>query len=218
MELPTMSHPMQTPATSQSDATRQTEALNQIEPAGASCCGFSKWGLGTLAAIALIAAGVGLFYAGRSSGNNQPIALPEIDATSAVTSEQFSMATGAVSDQVEGLFVLDHNSGLLQCSVIYPRIGQFAATFSTNVGEALASGGKGGKYMMVTGMADFPRSSQTPIGSGVVYVLDSSTGNYACYAIPFNQAMVNSNRPQSGQLRLIARGSANPLPDRGSLR
>ena len=54
------------------------------------------------------------------------------------------MATGEVSDDAEGLFVLDHNSGLLQCSVVYPRSGQFMARFQVNVAEALGSRGQKG--------------------------------------------------------------------------
>ncbi len=46
---------------------------------------------------------------------------------SAVVSEKFSIATGPVADDSEGFFMLDHNSGLLQCQVIYPRLGQVGA-------------------------------------------------------------------------------------------
>lgn len=208
---------LQSPRTPGSDVSHASQDA-EAGPLRPACCSMSRWGLGGFAALLVVAAGTVLFFAGRWSGSNEPLTLPEIDATAAVTSEQFSMATGEVSDRAEGLFVLDHNTGLLQCSVIYPRIGKFAATFTANVGDALASGGKGGQYMMVTGRADFPRSSQTPVGSAVVYVLDSTTGQYACYAVPFNQAFVNANRPQQGQLRLIAIGSANPLVDRDSLR
>jgi hypothetical protein len=145
-------------------------------------------------------------------------ALPLIHASAAVGSEKYSIATGDVSDDSEGLFVLDHNSGLLQCSVIYPRIGQFRARFSINVAEALGTGAKGGAYLMLTGRVQFPRASNRPAASTVVYVMDSATGNYACYGIPFDHTAVARNQPQQGLMVLIATGSANPVIDRDDLR
>ena len=186
------------------------------------CCGGGKWFLGLLLIAGITGAAVVAFFVGRSSalgGSNAPLSmdaftLPAIDATAAVASDNFAIATGHVAGEVEGLFVLDNNTGLLQCAVIYPRIGRFAANFTANVGDALASRGKGSKYLMVTGIADFRQASNNPMGQSVVYVLDSSTGNYACYAIPFSRVMMNANQPQTGPLQLIAVGNASPVIDR----
>ena len=144
--------------------------------------------------------------------------LPILNATAAVSSEKYSMATGAMSEDADGLIVLDHNSGLLQCSIIYPRLGRFMAQYSINVVDAIGSGGKGGNYMMLTGHADFPRASNRPAASTVIYVIDTATGNYACYGVPFNRGALNSNRPQKGSLVWIASGTANPVIDRDDLR
>ncbi|TWU23305.1 hypothetical protein Pla52o_28410 [Novipirellula galeiformis] len=181
------------------------------------CCTGKVYRSMALLVVSFCSVAVAAYFAGQSS--SQPsITFPTIDATAAVTSEKFSMATGPVSEDAEGLFVLDHNSGLLQCSVIYPRAGRFMASFTANVAEALASGGKGGSYMLVTGTADFPRASNRPAAPSVVYVLDTATGNYACYGIPFNRQLVNNNQPQMGPMVLIATGTANPLVDRDALR
>jgi hypothetical protein len=48
--------------------------------------------------------------------------------------------------------------------------------------------------------------------------MDTTTGNYACYGIPFNSVFVNAGRPQQGALVLISTGSANPVIDRDNLR
>ncbi len=170
-----------------------------------------------LLAMLLATAAAG-YFAGRAAQATQML-LPPIEATAAVSSEKFSMATGMISDRAEGLFVLDHNSGLLQCSVIYPRMTppRFLGLFTVNVGDALASGGKGGQYMMLTGLADFPSSSNRPAASSVIYVLDTSNGNYACYGIPFNAATMNAGRPQQGALVLLSTGTANPVIDRDRL-
>ena len=143
--------------------------------------------------------------------------LPALDATAAVTSEKFSMATGFVSNNSEALFVLDHNSGLLQCSVMYPRMGKFLGLFTVNVHDALGSD-KNAQYMMTTGQVDLPSSTSNPFASSTVYVLNTSTGMYACYAIPYSQTMMNSSKPQQGFLKLVTTGSADPIVDRDAIR
>ncbi|MCC9643766.1 hypothetical protein LOC71_15880 [Rhodopirellula sp. JC740] len=205
------------------------------------CCGGRGWMAGMLG-VTLAAVGTAVYFAGVASEARHGSALqaaiadqlsgqsgvsgelanwenlPVANATAAVSSEKFSLATGPVSDQADGLFVLDHNSGLLQCSVMYPRAGRFMATFTVNVADSLGTDGKGGSYIMATGVADFPRSSSNPVGRSVIYILDTSSGNYACYGVPFNAQAMNANRPQQGLLVLIGQGTANPIVDRDNLR
>lgn len=147
------------------------------------------------------------------------LAAAGIDATASATGEEFSIATGSVGKSAEGLFVLDHESGVLQCSVLYPRAGRFGATFATNVKEVLPGGGKGGGYLMVTGLAEFPGGSSQPLGAGaVVYVLDASTGGFACYGVPFNRVAETAGQPQQNTLVLVGTGQARQSIDRDSLR
>ena len=203
-------------------APSHDQELPTVESHG-SCCRFSSYWIAGLSLLAIIAVATAAFFIGRQSQSSQTATdlapgLPLIGATAAVTGDKFSMATGNVSDDAEGLFVLDHNSGLLQCSVIYPRVGRFLAKFQINVAEALGTGAKGGQYMMVTGRAQFPRASNRPAAATVVYVMDNATGNYACYGIPFNHTLVARAAPQQGALVLIDTGSANPVVDRDDLR
>lgn len=221
------SHPVDRPGDSSRPGSLPVLARGTDEFSPLGCCGWLRRATGrrlaigaaAMTAAVLLVAGIAFVF-GRWSvlesrlSANAAADLPLIDATAAVSGENFSMATGMVSADAEGLFLLDHNSGLLQCTVVYPRIGQFAASFTANVGDALATRGKGGKYLMVTGLTDFPQSSATPIGQSVVYVLDTATGNYAAYVVPFNRVMLNSNQPQVGPMRLLAVGTASPIVDR----
>lgn len=180
-----------------------------------------------LAVVTLVSLFAAAYFAGQTHALRQAAApsespmpglkLPVLDATAAVTSEKFSMATGFVSGKAEGLFVLDHNSGLLQCSVMYPRMGKFLGLFTINVHDALGAD-KNAQYMMSTGLVDLPSSNNNPFASSTVYVLNTTTGTYACYAIPFSQTMMNSNKPQQGYLQLVATGSADPVIDRDAIR
>jgi len=189
-----------------------------------NCCGWAKWAFGAMVLVTLVSISIAAYFAGRASRATDFHAsqignlFPTIDAAAAVTSEKFSLATGPVSPDADGLFMLDHNSGLLQCSVIYPRLGRFMANFTVNVNEALPSGGKGGQYMIATGLANFPSSSSRPAASSVVYVLEVTSGKYACYGIPFNRVALNANQPQQSPMILISTGTANPLIDRDNLR
>ncbi|WP_146518585.1 hypothetical protein [Stieleria varia] len=201
------------------------------ETGGPCCSGAKIWNSlrhygWRVTGVAVVAASLftATFFAGKATSLSEQLnrpqtgfnipGLPTIGATASVTSEKFSMATGPVSQQAEGLFVLDHNSGLLQCSVMYPRQGRFLGLFTVNVMEALGSGDKGGGYIMATGLVDMPSSSQNPVASSVVYVLNTSTGAYACYGIPFDRVSMNGGRPQQAPMVLVAVGNADPILDR----
>ena len=213
------------PAETPAPAAREAPAAGSLPMfAAPRCCGGLRKTAAIGAAVVLAAVLVAsAYFVGRARGRaDQPVTwtgqLPPIDATGSVSSEQYSLATGLVTDEAEGMFVLDHNSGLLQCSVMYPRAGRFMATFTANVADALPTGGKGGRYIMTTGRVDFPRASNRPVGSSVVYVLDTATGSYACYGVPFDRSAMNIGRPQQGMLPLLATGNASPILDRDSLR
>ncbi len=207
----------------------------EIPSARSACCSWARFTspaviIPALVVVTIVSICAAAFFAGRSSAVASSDAvsavdqqawldnLPVINASTAASSDKFSIATGPVSQEAEGLFVLDNNSGLLQCRVIYPRIGTFRAQFTANVADALGAGGKGGSYIMVTGQVDFPRASNRPAANGVVYVMDTASGNYACYGIPFDASSVPNNRPQQGLMVLIGQGSANPVIDRDDLR
>jgi hypothetical protein len=182
-------------------------------PSGVCCAGLSRR---LIAAVAVLVAVTGGFAAGRWSAPPQWV-LPErlIDAAGGVTSDEFSMSTGMVGNQAEGLFILDHASGLLQCAVLYPRAGTFGAIYQANVQQQLASGGRNSKYLLITGTANFPGGGNQGLGpTSVAYVLDSSTGAFAAYAVPFDRTMANSNNPQQGALMPIASGQARGVAAR----
>jgi hypothetical protein len=186
-----------------------------------NCCSLQRLAITSMAVVTLISVGIGSYFAGRSQSplNQEMSQLPLLDAAAAVSDEKYSIATGIVSEEADGFFVLDHNSGLLQCNVIYPRIGgKFMARFSTNVNEAVGTGAKGSKYMMLTGRAQFPRASNRPAAATVVYVMDTASGKYSCFGIPYDRVVANANRPQQGAMILLTTGTANPVIDRDNLR
>ncbi len=169
----------------------------------------------------VLAAGLGFggYLVGRSTQSTEPVfqfpALP-LDATATDSGDEFAIATGTVSEDAEGLFLLDYATGLLQCHVLYTRgTPQIGAVFQANIKEILpGDAGKGGsKYLMVTGRAEFPGNNQNA-GSTVCYVLDTVTGSYAVFGVPFQRTAVNAGQAQMRPLVFITKGEARGLPDR----
>lgn len=189
--------------------------MNENSPR--NCCPGLQGFIGFL--VAGLIAGLGFWAGANLTGHDQTTAglsiTPDmINASASATSDQFSIATGSVSSEAEGLFVLDHETGLLQCYVLYPRTSKFGAKFQTNIREALPSvqGQKGAKYLMVTGGAALRsgRGNVTPAGT-VVYVLDAVSGNFVCYGMTFNRSAVNAGQPQTGVLIPLETGQARQL-------
>jgi len=179
----------------------------------------------TMACVTIVSLATAGYFAGlsavgradnRTAENAFPFAMPTtIDAVGAVSSEKYSIATGVVSEEAEGFFVLDHNSGIVQCSVFYPRVGKFMATFTGNAGELVGAGGKGGSYLMVTGQADMTRGGRPgTLAPTLLYVLNTASGNYGVFSVPFDRQALAQGRPQQGVMIPMGTGTAALVPTR----
>ena len=131
-------------------------------------------------------------------------------ADTAASGEQLSFATGLIDTNLEGLFVLDHLTGTLQCWVVNPRGGGVAGIYTTNVGAALATEKEGkADYVLATGAMDF--SGMQSIGnlrpaSCVVYVGEGNSGKVVGYSLFFNRTAMLAGRAQGGQLQQVCIG------------
>lgn len=163
--------------------------------------------------------GVGMMIgtmATYSSLSQPSLQLPEtlLQATASHGSDQFAIATGPISSEVEGVFFLDYITGDLTCLVVYPRTGKFSATYKTNVVSDLGiEQGKTPKYVMVTGGADFRAQNTGNLrpANCVVYVADANTGAFVAYGLPWNNAFANTGRPQGGTFTRLINGKAREL-------
>jgi len=181
--------------------------------------------LGAMACVTIVSLATAGYFAGFSAakqGSAQAVAdafpfpIPKtIDAVASDTGDKYSIATGIVSDEAEGFFVLDHNSGVVQCTVFYPRVGKFLATFTGNAAELVGAGGKGGSYLMVTGQADTSRGARPgAFAPTLLYVLNTASGNYGVFSIPFDRQALAQGRPQQGVLIPVGTGTAAVVPTR----
>lgn len=133
-----------------------------------------------------------------------------VRADSATGNESFAMATGAVDQDVDGLMTLDFLSGELQCVVLNRRTGKFNGLFKANVSADLGIG-QNTKYLMVTGRSNSPGQG----GNSVIYVMDTTTGNFGVYGVPWRTDLASNQSPQSGALILTDVGKARNVPIRG---
>lgn len=158
------------------------------------------------------------------SWESPQLVLPETHLRAMATDgdDSFAVATGMVSEDTEGVFFLEFETGNLTCAVIYPKTGTFGARFATNVTEVLVPSKqkKNQKYLMVTGLtaAKAGFTGNVRPASSVVYVVDSSTGQFACYTMPWNRQAANLGQPQEAPMKLVYQGVVGQLGgDRGAV-
>ena len=161
-----------------------------------------------LAGGLLVGAGLafGLWIGTQSSSNRWADAFPDLPervlhtATAASVGDSFALATGAIDEDAEGVFVLDFLTGNLRCAVLNHRTGKFSALFQANVARDLGVT-KNGKYQIVTGIVNFNRGASVFQPSlSVVYVLDSNSGNMIAYGIPWRREAATTGQRQFGAL------------------
>lgn len=131
-----------------------------------------------------------------------------LSATASHGADTMAISTGPIDDS-EGLFVLDFLTGELTCFVLNSRSGKFDAGFKANVIQALGvEPGKKPKYLMVTGVANFPRGIGGRLGQCAVYVVDSNTGNFGVWGVPYNRNAAATGTLQMAPLYFINAGKA----------
>jgi hypothetical protein len=129
----------------------------------------------------------------------------QLKATATHGSDTFAIATGAIDEDVEGLFTLDYLTGDLQCFVINPRNGAVGGWFKTNVAAAF-SGERGKKpaYLLTTGhiTPTGGYGAGKPAGC-LCYVADANTGEVAAFTFPWVKAATTAGQPQMRPMSLV---------------
>lgn len=145
------------------------------------------------------------------------IGVPQgVHASTASGTDGFSVATGPIDENVEGLFLLDGLTGDLTCNVVSVFNGKFFARMQRNVLNDLnLDNDKNTRLLMVTGSWRFrSQTSQRRPSNSLVYVVDSSSGNYAAYAVPWNKLAANKGRQGNhvDEIILLDKGTARETP------
>ncbi len=163
-----------------------------------------------LAVLVFAAAALGTWSGNRYSRSTEVASPIRLLADTAARGKTLSLATGLVSPEVEGLYILDHASGLLQCWILNPRTGAVGGIFQTNVVTEFGADKIGaGDYTLVTGGFAFTGGVSGNMGpaNSIVYIADEATGNIVVYSFSFNRTMLNRGVMQQGILNVVCKGT-----------
>ena len=117
-------------------------------------------------------------------------------------SENFTIATGALDDELEGVFFLDFLTGSLKAAVLSTSTGRFTSMYETNVMNDLGvNAAQNPKFLMVTGTAGLRKTgANVQPGNSVVYVTEITTGRVAAYAVPWTRGQATASTAVRGAL------------------
>ncbi len=139
-----------------------------------------------------------------------------VQATATARNDSFSAATGSIDENVEGLFLLDPLTGQLSCYILNPYKLAFTMVYRYN--KVLEDLGmqkeKGARLLLLTGLVDYKLKSGTEKPSqAVAYVVDSASGNFAAYAVPWKKSIITTSqkKPHIGSLRLLHKGQSRNI-------
>ena len=141
-----------------------------------------------------------LFVAGVAVGSlaHRP-ELPRVSAATAVSDEAFAACTAPIDEGMEGLFLLDFQTGDLTGGVLNRNTAKFTTVYRYNVLKDLdfkAGKVKNPKFLLTTGLANFVGNAGNSMARSVLYVTDASTGVTVAYAIPWNAAQAGAGAAQ----------------------
>jgi hypothetical protein len=164
--------------------------------------------IGLLIAVTVVS-GVGAFF-GSQMGVSETDRLIQLHAGTAARGKSVSMATGSIDGNVEGLFILNHASGELQCWVLSPRTGAVGGIYRANVPADMGND-KGGEadYVMATGGFFFTgnKGGNVAPGQSVCYVADTKSGKVVGYGLQYDQQGIRRGVMQSGLLQAVCNGT-----------
>lgn len=142
-------------------------------------------------------------YLGRPAA--QPWDELRLRAAAAHGASSFSIASGPVDEEVEGLYCLDFVTGDLTCYVLNPRTGKAGGLFKTNVTNDLPpEKGKAPAYSMVTGTISIRGvTTNARPSASVVYVADANTGYVAGYSFEWNRAAMAAGAQQAQAMKRV---------------
>lgn len=158
---------------------------------------------------------VALFVIGVMVGSSvsQDAAPMKLMANAAGRGENVSLATGPIANQNEGLFILDHLNGNLQCWVLNSRTNKVGGIYRTNVFDAMPNLKQGGDldFVLTTGAFSFQgRGNQRPAES-IAYVAEGKSGTLVGFGFQYDKTAIQQGVVEEGLLEVVCEGPIRDL-------
>jgi len=111
--------------------------------------------------------------------------------------DSFAMATGALDDVTEAVYLLDFTTGELHAAAISSVTRRFNAFFHANAqGDMGIVDARNPQYLLVTGNSLFrPNAGALQPANSVIYVAELTSGKLAAYNVPWSQTLSLSGTP-----------------------
>ncbi len=136
-------------------------------------------------------------------------------ADSASGGKTISMATGSVTPDVDGLFILDHLTGGLQCWLLNPRTGNVGGIYVADVNRVLGLDKGDPDFVMSTGAFFFRTGGNRKLANTICYVGEGKSGKVAGFSLTYDKMGIQQGAVQQGELTVVASG---PIRQAGAIR
>ena len=132
-------------------------------------------------------------------------------ATATDHSDDFAIATGHLTIQLEAVYLLDFKSGQLLGSVMNRQAGEFQQSFRRDLSKDFALNPRQKpKFIMVTGDFESARA-QVPVNH-VLYVAELNSGRVGAYIMPYRGEQIRGTTTEELQLlHMVPFRQAAPL-------
>jgi hypothetical protein len=105
-------------------------------------------------------------------------------ATATDHSDEFAIATGHITTEIEAVYLLDFKTGYLQGTVMNRQSGKFQNFYKRELAQDFGLTGRAKpKFIMVTGAMQSAQA-QVPVNH-VLYVAELNSGKLAAYFMPY---------------------------------
>lgn len=136
-------------------------------------------------------------------------------ADSASGGKTISMATGSVTDEADGLFILDHMTGILQCWLLNPRTGSVGGIYVVDVAAALGLDKGDPDFVMTTGDFFLRMRGNVRPANTICYVAEGKSGKAAGFSLRYDEAGIQRGEVQQGEMTMVCSG---PIRQAGAIR
>lgn len=140
-------------------------------------------------------------------------------AAAAAVEDSFAVCTAPVGDGMEGLFMLDFETGDVSGGVLNQNTAKFTVGYRYNVLKDLGfkpGKVKNPKFLLVPGQVNLMGPQANKLGQSVLYVTDVSTGVTAAYGVPWGTSAATAASGPVAPLMLLdvvrPRGGGDKAP------